>query len=111
MKNDKALEMISDLRQLVDRWELELDAKPLWWRKPPVPGGGKIAATGSAAAIGSLTAPAPGRTKLQSPSPRKVVKERKAPSYRPHRGGPKTGRRGPADQARNSDVNVSAGAG
>ena len=33
MESDKASKMLGDLRQLLDRWELELGAKPVWWRR------------------------------------------------------------------------------
>jgi hypothetical protein len=35
MKSDKASELLGELRQLVERWELELGAKPVWWRRYP----------------------------------------------------------------------------
>jgi hypothetical protein len=98
MKNDKSIKMISDLRELVDRWERELDVKPLWWRKRPELGSGKHAANGTSG-TGALTTEAPRRTKIQSQSPRVVVRERKAPSNRSHRRATKVARSRPADQA------------
>jgi hypothetical protein len=35
MESDKAPKLLGELRQLVDRWELELGAKPVWWRRYP----------------------------------------------------------------------------
>jgi hypothetical protein len=35
MESDQAPKLLGELRQLVDRWELELGAKPIWWRKYP----------------------------------------------------------------------------
>ena len=35
MESDKVPRMLNELRQLVDRWELELGAKPVWWRRYP----------------------------------------------------------------------------
>jgi hypothetical protein len=35
MESDKAPRLVGELRQLVDRWELELGAKPVWWRRYP----------------------------------------------------------------------------
>ena len=97
MKNDRAIKMIRDLRELVDRWELELDAKPLWWRKPPDLDSGKHAANGKGG-TGALTTEAPRGTKLQSQSPRMVVRERKAPANRSHRRAAKGIRSRPPDQ-------------
>jgi hypothetical protein len=33
MESDKVPILLKELRQLVDRWELELGAKPVWWRR------------------------------------------------------------------------------
>jgi hypothetical protein len=33
MESDKVLRLLDELRQLVDRWELELGARPVWWRR------------------------------------------------------------------------------
>jgi hypothetical protein len=35
MEADKATRMLGEFRQLIDRWELELGAKPVWWRRYP----------------------------------------------------------------------------
>jgi hypothetical protein len=33
MESDKAPRLLGELRQLVERWELELGARPVWWRR------------------------------------------------------------------------------
>ena len=33
MKAEPAIRLLNDLQQLINRWELELGTKPLWWRK------------------------------------------------------------------------------
>ena len=35
MESDKVPRLLNELRQLVDRWELELGAKAVWWRRHP----------------------------------------------------------------------------
>jgi hypothetical protein len=35
MDYNEASRLLGELRQLVDRWELELGAKPVWWRRYP----------------------------------------------------------------------------
>lgn len=35
MESDKVPRLLNELRQLVDRWELELGARPVWWRRHP----------------------------------------------------------------------------
>jgi hypothetical protein len=47
MKADPAIRLLNDLQQLIDRWELELGTKPLWWRK--------YSASGSGETVGSVT--------------------------------------------------------
>jgi hypothetical protein len=43
MKADPAIRLLNDLQQLINRWELELGTKPLWWRKYSASGSGEAA--------------------------------------------------------------------
>lgn len=92
MKADKATRLLGELRELIDRWELELDAKPLWWRKHP--------ATGSGEAQSSL--PADVRKKVASPHPnsRKTSAQGAVRAGRAARGSAKGGGLGEAAAAR-----------
>ena len=78
MKTDTATRILSDLRQLIDRWELELGAQPLWWRKHPIESGGAVAAVATEA-----------RKKVSSkrPSSRKVAAGAKTSARRTGRSG------------------------
>ena len=87
--------MLRDLRELVTRWELELDAKPLWWRKHLVTAGATDPVTRKGAP-GSTATTAPG-AKLQRPKPRKVLRVRRASPRRPLDA--IASHRGPADPA------------
>jgi hypothetical protein len=42
MKTENAIKMLSDLRQLINHWELELNVKPLWWQKYRATRGGEV---------------------------------------------------------------------
>lgn len=73
MESDKAPRLLGELRQLVDRWELELGAKPVWWRRYP--------------AVQTNDAPEKPKTSAASRRARaKVAKNRrKAPEHVAHR--------------------------
>ncbi len=70
MKTGNAIRMLSDLQQLINRWELELDAKPLWWRK--------YSATGHGEATGPLTTEDTKEIALQRPTSRTNATRSKA---------------------------------
>jgi hypothetical protein len=70
MKTDNATRMLSDLRQLIDRWELELGAQPLWWRKH--------SAIESGGAIAPVATEARKKVSFQRPSSRKIAAGSKA---------------------------------
>jgi len=79
MKTDNATRMLSDLRQLIDRWELELGAQPLWWRKH--------SAIESGGAIAPVATEARKKVSFQRPSSRKTAAGSKASAKRTGRSG------------------------
>jgi hypothetical protein len=91
VKADNATRLLNDLQQLIDRWALELDAKPLWWRRH--------SATGSGAAAGLLTVESPKEVQVQHPSPRKNATRSKTPPDQRARGRAKNGRVSRANSA------------
>lgn len=91
MKADNAIRMLGDLQQLVNRWELELNAKPLWWRK--------YSPTGRSEATGPLTTEAAKEVQLQHPSSRKNATASKARPNQRDRGRAKHGRSSRASPA------------
>ena len=91
MKADNATRLLNDLQQLIDRWALELDAKPLWWRR--------YSAAGSGAAAGLLTVESPKEVQAQHPSPRKNATRSKTPPDERARGRAKNGRVSRANSA------------
>jgi hypothetical protein len=62
MESDKVPRLLNELRQLVDRWELELGAKPVWWRRYPA----------------ALTNSARSKSNTSAASPRAPAKSRTA---------------------------------
>ena len=64
MESDKAPRLLGELRQLVDRWELELGAKPVWWRRYPATNAARKKSETSAA---SRHAPAKSRDRAKLP--------------------------------------------
>lgn len=83
MKADNATRLLNDLQQLIDRWALELDAKPLWWRR--------YSATGSGGAAGPLTMESPKEVQVQHPSSRKNATRSKTRPEERARGRAKNG--------------------
>ena len=79
MEPDKAPKLLGELRQLVDRLELELGARPVWWRRHPATQT-KGAREESKASAASRKAPAKrDRAKLPKPkTDRGAVRKRAA---------------------------------
>lgn len=85
MKADnKARRMLGELQQLIDRWELDLDAKPVWWRRHP--------AVGDVDALGGLATDSPRKGEPQRSGAGKTVARSKPPKVQSHRRGAGTGR-------------------
>ena len=77
MESDKVPRLLNELRQLVDRWELELGAKPVWWRRYPaaLTNGARSKSNTSAA---SPRAPAKSRTAAKRLNSRDIAASRRA---------------------------------
>ena len=87
MKVDNATRLLNDLQQLIHRWALEIDAKPLWWRG--------YSATASGGTAGPLTMEGAKKVakevKFQRPISRKDATGRKTSPNRRDRGDAKNG--------------------
>ena len=68
MTTDHAMRLLKDLQQLIDRWELELGTKPLWWRKYSASGKGEAAGPVTKDAMKEVKSRArvPGRTRHEA---------------------------------------------
>jgi hypothetical protein len=80
MKTENAIKMLSDLRQLINHWELELNVKPSWWQQYRATRGGEV--------VGATTREA----KFELPSSGKNATRSKAPLSQLARGRAKNSR-------------------